>query len=129
MHIAKCPCGALTASCEGDPVWTSVCHCLDCQRRSGSAFAAQARFPEAQVRIEGPTRAYRRTGDGGNVATFLFCPDCGATIAYRIDAMEGLVAIPLGAFADPAFPPPSVSNYENRKHPWVAILGDAIERH
>ena len=128
MHIAHCPCGALTASCEGEPVWVSVCHCLDCQRRSGSAFAAQARFPEERVAIEGLTRTYRRTGDTGNVATFLFCPDCGATIAYRVDAMEGLVAIPLGAFADPALPPPAFSNFEERKLPWVEIVGDAVER-
>jgi len=129
MHIARCPCGALTAACEGEPVWISVCHCLDCQRRSGSAFAAQARFPESSVRIEGPSRAYRRTGEGGNSATFHFCPGCGSTIAYRVEAVEGLIAIPLGAFADATFPPPAFSNYEERKHSWVEIVGEAIERH
>lgn len=130
MHIAKCSCGALTAHCEGEPVRVSVCHCLNCQRRSGSAFAAQARFPEAFVRIDGPVRLYRLSGDSGGTAVFSFCPDCGATIAYRnegIEGMEDLVAIPLGAFADPAFPPPVFSNYEERKHPWLEIVGDAIE--
>jgi len=51
----------------------------------------------------------------------------GGTIAYRNEGMEGLVASPLGAFADPAFPPPSVSIYEERKHPWVAIVGAGME--
>ena len=30
--------GQLTASCTGEPVRVSVCHCLDCQKRTGSAF-------------------------------------------------------------------------------------------
>jgi len=128
MHIARCPCGAVSATCDGEPAWVSVCHCLDCQRRSGSAFAAQVRFHEAKVRIEGPTRTYRRTNDSGKVATFDFCPECGTTIAYRLEDMEGLVAIPLGTFADPAFPPPAYSNFEVRKLPWVEIVGGGIER-
>ena len=128
MHIAKCPCGALTAHCEGELLRISVCHCLDCQRRSGSAFAVQARFAETNVRIEGPVRHYRRTDDSGRVATFSFCPDCGVTVAYRNHNIEGQVAIPVGTFADPAFPPPAFSIYEERKHPWVEIVGDAIER-
>ena len=127
MRIATCRCGALTAHCDGDPVRISVCHCLNCKRRSGSAFTAQARFPDSAVRIEGETRIYREAGDSGAVATFHFCPNCGAVIAYRNEGMEGLVAIPIGAFADPAFPPPDYSVYEGRKLGWVAIVGDGIE--
>lgn len=129
MHRATCRCGSLTADCAGDPVRVSVCHCLECQRRSGSAFAAQARFPEAAVTVSGPASVYRRTGDSGTTGVFHFCPTCGATIAFTNEGregLEGLVAIPLGAFADPAFPPPAFSVYEGRKHPWLAIVGDGI---
>ena len=52
-HTASCRCGQLPATVTGEPVRVSVCHCLDCQRRSGSAFAAQARFPAETVTIEG----------------------------------------------------------------------------
>ena len=52
-RTASCRCGRLSATCTGDPVRISVCHCLDCQRRSGSSFAAQARFPVHQVTIVG----------------------------------------------------------------------------
>jgi hypothetical protein len=38
------------------------------------------------------------------------------------------IAIPVGAFADPAFPPPAFSVYEERKHRWVTIPGD-VEHH
>jgi hypothetical protein len=51
-RTASCRCGQLTATTTGDPVRVSVCHCVDCQKRSGSAFAVQARWPAEQVRIE-----------------------------------------------------------------------------
>jgi hypothetical protein len=126
-RIATCRCGALHATCIGEPVRVSVCHCLDCKKRSGSAFSAQARWPDDQVTITGEPRSWTTTGDSGASATFRFCPTCGGTIAYVIDALPGLTAIPLGAFADPSFPPPHFSVYESRKHPWVTILGDQVE--
>lgn len=126
-RTATCRCGALRATCTGEPVRISVCHCLDCQKRSGSSFAAQARWPDAQVHIEGDTKSWTCTADSGNRATFYFCPTCGGTIAYASEGLPGLTAIPLGTFADPDFPPPHYSVYEGRKHAWVAILGDGIE--
>ena len=38
-----------------------------------------------------------------------------------------MVAVPVGAFADPTFPAPKFSVYEHRKHPWVVVLGEAVE--
>ncbi|CAM3235080.1 CENP-V/GFA domain-containing protein [Sphingomonas antarctica] len=102
----------------------SVCHCLDCQRRSGSAFAAQARWPDERITVTGEAKAYSNVSDSGNRATFHFCPECGATVTYVIELMPGVTAVPMGAFADPNFPAPSYSVYENRKHPWVEITGD-----
>jgi hypothetical protein len=116
------------AECRGDPLRVSVCHCLECQRRSGSAFAAQARFPADCVTVTGETREWSYTGDSGNRAIFRFCPVCGSGIAYVVDAQPGVVAVPLGAFADPDFAPdPSYSVYEGRKHRWVQITGDGID--
>lgn len=104
-----------------------MCHCLDCQRRSGSAFAFQARWPEAQVAFSGEPSEWSHTGDSGNRASFRFCPSCGGTIAYISEGLPGLIAIPVGTFADPAFPPPEYSVFESRKHRWVAVIGDGID--
>lgn len=121
---AECSCGAVKAVCEGEPVRVSVCHCRNCQRRSGSSFAVQARWPAAQVTLTGEMRDWVLAGDESR-ATFRSCPVCSATIAYTIDSMPGVVAIPVGAFADPAFAPgPEYSVYESRKHGWVEIVGD-----
>lgn len=127
VRLAACRCGALTAACEGEPVRVSVCHCLACQRRTGSAFAAQARFPTEKVTVSGPSKTWVRTADSGNRVAYRFCPECGSTVAYQLLGAPELTAVPLGAFADPAFPPPRSSVWEERKHPWTVVLGDDVE--
>jgi hypothetical protein len=126
-RIATCRCGQLRASCAGEPVRVSVCHCLDCQKRTGSAFAAQARWPDAQVETTGRFSTWIRTADSGLRATYRFCPECGSTVAYSNEGWPGVTAVPLGAFADPAFPSPKFSVYEHRKHGWTIVLGDEVE--
>jgi len=126
-RLASCTCGKLTAIARGEPTRISVCHCLACQRRTGSAFGVQARFPEDAVTIAGQSTQFARTGDEGTTARFHFCPVCGDTVFYRMDAIPGFVAIPVGAFADPDFPAPRVSVYEVRKHAWLH-LDEGIER-
>jgi hypothetical protein len=60
-------------------------------------------------------------GDEGTKFTFHFCPTCGATVYYTAAGREDVVAVPVGAFADPAFPTPTVSVYERRKHSWLQV--------
>lgn len=127
VRVATCRCGQLRATCTGEPVRVSVCHCLECQKRTGSAFAVQARWPDERLELTGEFSEWSRVGDSGTRATYRFCANCGATVAYVNEGMSGVTAIPVGAFADPAFPSPEYSVYEERKHPWVAILGDDIE--
>ncbi|WP_047249525.1 GFA family protein [Chromobacterium subtsugae] len=120
-RFAACSCGQLTAEVAGDPVRVSICHCLACQRRTGSIFGQQARFYRKDVAIDGESTVYVRVGDEGSRVTFHFCPVCGATVYYEPEGLEEFVAIPVGAFADPSFPAPSVSVYEDRKHGWLAV--------
>jgi hypothetical protein len=126
-RIATCRCGQLQAVCLGEPVRVSVCHCLDCQRRTGSAFAAQARWPDAQVTLTGVAKSCVRVADSGHRAIYSFCSECGSTVTYQVEGWPGLTAVPIGAFADPTFPPQRFSVYEHRKHPWTLVLGDEVE--
>jgi hypothetical protein len=125
---AQCQCGQLSVRTHGEPFRVSVCHCLACQRRSGSVFATQARFRDAQVQIEGEAREWTRQGDEGGIAMFSFCPVCGSTVYYRNQGQPGVIAVAMGAFADPRFPAPAHSVYEARKHAWVTLPG-GIEHH
>jgi hypothetical protein len=126
-RLASCSCGKLTIRTLGEPVRISICHCLACQKRTGSVFGVQALFPEAAVAVEGQSAQYVRIGDEGGAARMQFCPECGATVFYRLDAIPGMVGVPVGAFADPEFPQPGVSIYEERRHGWVGVP-EGIER-
>ena len=117
-----------TLVAEGEPVRISMCHCLACQRRTGSAFSIQARFPADRVRIEGRFAEYVRISDSGDAGTFHFCPDCGATVYYRLSTMPDVIAIPIGAFADPTFPSPTISVYESRRQQWLTVPAE-MEHH
>lgn len=126
-RTAACACGELTVIAHGDPVRVSVCHCLACQRRTGSVFGAQARFDKQNVATAGKSTTYVRVADSGQKVTFHFCPRCGSTVYYVLEGHEEMFAIPVGAFADPCFPPPTRSVYERRMHSWISVPS-AIER-
>lgn len=128
VHQASCSCGRLQLSARGDPVRVSICHCLACQRRTGGPFGVQARFARENVRTEGNASTYVRTGDEGNTITYHFCPVCGATVWYQLDRVPDVVAVPVGAFADPMFTPPRFSVYESRRHAWV-VVPESVEHH
>lgn len=129
MRVATCRCGSLRAECTQEPVRVSVCHCVECQRRTGSAFSAQARFPAESVNVAGEFSTFVRTADSGHNLTYQFCPSCGSTVAYQIDAWPEVVAVPLGAFEEADLPAPAYSIYERRKFPWVGITNDEVEHH
>ena len=118
---AECSCGKLAITCEGDPIRVSLCHCTACQRRTGSPFGQQARWAADRVTIQGASTAFTRAGDSGGHATFHFCPSCGATVYFTVERMPGMIAVPVGAFADAAFPPPVISFYGARKHAWLPL--------
>ena len=120
-RTASCSCGQLQVRVTSDPLRVSVCHCLACQRRTGSVFGAQARFASSAVTVTGAAKEYVRVGDEGSRITFRFCPTCGSTVFYTVDRLHDAVAIPVGAFADPTFPGPTFSIYDDRMHGWVSM--------
>jgi hypothetical protein len=119
-RTASCSCGQLSIEVEGEPLGVGLCHCLACQRRTGSAFAALASFA-APYRVTGRATEYIRSGDQGTRSVFRFCPVCGTNLFHTEEGLDASVGVAVGAFADPGFPPPSVSVYECRRHPWVQL--------
>jgi hypothetical protein len=126
---AACHCGQLRLEVEGDPFAVSICNCLACQRRTGSAFGMQAGFKAAQVQITGRFNDYARISDEADRKehVFHFCPECGSQVFYTEPDDADLVVVSIGSFADPAFPPPTESGYDSQRHPWVG-LPDSVER-
>src|SRR4029078_2290475 len=126
---APCRGGQLRAVAKGDPARVSVCHCLACQKRTGSAFSTQARWPAECVEVEGASKAWSRTAASGQTPTYHVCPECGSTVYYGGGNFPELVAIPLGALDDPYIvDSPDYSVWERRTQEWVRISDHSVER-
>ena len=120
-RTATCACGQLSIVVHGETLGTGVCHCLACQRRTGSVFAALAAFA-APYEVTGSATEYVRTGDAGGKVRFRFCPVCGTSLFHTEDGGDGsVVLVAVGGFGDPAFPAPQDSVYDCRRHAWVQL--------
>jgi hypothetical protein len=126
---ASCQCGKLTAIIADKAEATTVlCHCRDCQRRTGSPFGTIAYFPQEAVTVSGNPREFTRQTDAGNSFTTGFCPECGSTVYAKASRMPEITGVPVGAFADPSFPMPARSVYEQSRYFW-AVLPEGMTHH
>jgi hypothetical protein len=102
-HQASCSCGQLKLTFIGEITRSSICHCLACQQRTGSAFGIQTRLERGNVSIEGNFTKYERPTDEGDHVKFSFCPTCGSTVFWEIDDLPDSIIVAVGAFANPEF--------------------------
>ncbi len=119
MRVAKCSCEQLQIRLRGTLLGVGLCHCLACQKRTGSAFATLASF-EGPFEVTGRASRFAREGDHGASLSYSFCPACGTHLFHQEDGRPDFVGVSVGAFADPEFPAPEVSIHELRRHRWVA---------
>jgi hypothetical protein len=62
---------------------------------------------------------------GGKIHNY-FCPQCGSAVYWKISNLPALIAVAVGAMAEPKYPAPVISVFEQSKHDWVQIDG-AVE--
>ncbi len=124
VRLATCLCGQLQVTCDAEALRISMCHCIACQRRTGAPFSAQSRFARERVTVEGRSTAFVRRADSGNDVTSHFCPVCGSTVYWELSGFPEVIAVALGMFADPAYPPPTVAVWEGTRHEWVEHIAD-----
>jgi hypothetical protein len=128
-RIAACACGQLVAKCSGAPASVSLCYCLQCQRRTGSSFGLAAFFDRGAVEIEGSATSFLRSSEAGAEVMFHFCGTCGSTVYWEPRRKPEVLAVAVGCFADPGFPPPSKYVYGEHRHPWVSAAGRSEMTH
>jgi hypothetical protein len=84
-----CFCGAITYEADVDPERTSICHCTDCQRLTGTAFRVSVPASQENYRItKGTPKVYVKTADSGARRAQAFCGECGSHL-YSTSAGEG----------------------------------------
>lgn len=122
MRLATCSCGTLQVRCSTGPDLVSVCHCTACQKRTGSPFGIAAFFRRKAVHVDGVSTRFRRSSDTGFDVIFHFCATCGSTVFWEPTRKPDMIAVAVGAFADPQFPGPAQEVYTETRHGWVAPL-------
>jgi hypothetical protein len=105
-RIAKCSCGALSVTVTGEPESVVACHCIECQRRTGSVFGIGAYYSEANIAVTGTPKTYTRATDAGFEFVTRFCAVCGTSLFWTSGKNPGRVGVAVGAFEDPSFTPP-----------------------
>ena len=120
-RAAACHCGQLRLDVTGDPFVVSICHCLACQRRTGSAFGMQAAFTAEAGRGDRSLQRLRADlGRGGQQGARLpFLPRLRVAGLLTEPTEPDLIVVSVGSFADPSFPPPTESGYDSSRHQWV----------
>jgi hypothetical protein len=84
----------------------------------------QVRYARDKVQhVAGRSSRFTRRGDSGSTVAFHFCPRCGSTVFWELNAFPDVLAVAVGAFADPQFPAPRHSVYERRQHGWIDLSG------
>lgn len=120
-RTATCHCGALTVACRGEPRKVSLCHCEQCQRRTGSAFSVAVFYERDQVETRGETTSYARSSASGFAVDFRFCPACGTNLLWYPARMPALVGVALGGFADRDFAMPEQAVWAAEGHRWISL--------
>ena len=98
-----CLCGAVRYLLTAAPNYVYFCHCLDCQRESGSPFVTDMNIDRAALQIAGPLKRYTRTGDSGKSIHRNFCALCGTTLLTEFDVDPEHVSIKACSLDDPSW--------------------------
>jgi hypothetical protein len=113
-----CACQTIRFECEAEPVFMLNCHCRDCQKANGSAYAAILAVPEAAVRLTGAPRYYRAVGGSGKPVERGFCQLCGSQVTIKIGRRPDLLGLQAGCLDDPSVYRPTKDLFTASAQPW-----------
>jgi hypothetical protein len=113
-----CACGAVRYDCDADPVIMINCHCRDCQRANGSAYAAIVVVPKTAVQIRGERRYHKVVGSTGKVTERGFCPNCGSQLTVTSERRPDVIGLQAGSSDDPSTYTPLMDVFTSSSQPW-----------
>jgi len=117
-----CACGAVRYRMESAPLFVHCCHCLDCQRQTGSAFVINALIETDRVTVlKGETKPNQMPTESGRPHRIFRCPECGTAVWSEYGGVAKLRFVRVGTLDDPKALAPDVHIYVRSKQPWVAL--------
>ena len=107
-----CLCGAIRYEIDGEPFRIANCHCDDCRKATGSAYATNLFFKEQQIKIlQGTPKKFEHLADSHNTMIKEFCSDCGSQVFGSGANRPGVKNIKVGSIDDARFVKPQVNLY------------------
>ena len=119
-----CACGGIRYETDADPILMLNCHCRDCQRATGSAYAAFVMVPKTAVRLEGEPSYHCRVGDAGKAVERGFCPTCGSPVMTILERLPHLLGLQAGSLDDPSRYKPAMDIFIASAQPWDHLHPD-----
>lgn len=117
-----CACGAVRYAMTSEPMFTHCCHCLDCQRQTGSAFVLNALIETDRIALaSGEPRPVSVPTDSGRPHDVYRCPACQTALWSDYGRRPTLRFVRVGTLDDPAALPPDVHIFTRSKLPWVGL--------
>jgi hypothetical protein len=116
-----CACGAVRYRLASDPLIVHCCHCLNCQRQTGSAFVINALIETERVELlAGEPQAVPVPRDDGSEQTIWRCPTCQIALFSEYTRLP-IWFVRAGTLDDPASIAPDVHIYTRSTLPWVTL--------
>jgi len=117
-----CACGAVRYRLTSAPLFVHCCHCLDCQRQTGSAFVLNALIETDRISVlAGEPVPVSVPTDSGQPHRIFRCPACGTAVWSEYGGVAKLRFVRVGTLDDPKALTPDVHIYIRSKQPWVAL--------
>jgi hypothetical protein len=118
----RCDCGAVRYRMTSAPMFVHCCHCLDCQRQTGSAFVLNALIEAARVELlSGEPRRFEMRTDSGRPHGIYRCPTCAVALWSEYGGRPQVRFVRVGTLETPRALTPDVHIYTRSKQPWVAL--------
>jgi hypothetical protein len=116
-----CACGAVRYRLASDPIFVHCCHCLNCQRQTGSAFVVNLLIEADRVELlAGDPKPVEAPRDDGSVQTIYRCPDCQVAV-YSDYGRPEVLFVRGGTLDEPRAIEPDVHIFTKSKVGWVTI--------
>ena len=114
-------CGAVRYRLSAEPLFVHCCHCLNCQRQTGSAFVVNALIETLRVElVAGEPVPVDVPRDDGSAQRIWRCPACQVAVFSRYGTDE-FRYVRGGTLDDPSSIEPDVHIFTRSKLPWVAL--------
>jgi hypothetical protein len=123
-----CACGAIHYECDVDPVVMMNCHCRDCQKANGAAFAAIMALPRAAFQIRGTPSYHGVAGASGKLVERGFCPSCGSQVTFKAEVLADVIGVQAGTLDDPSIYRPDMDVFTSSAQPWDH-MDSSVQKH